>query len=91
MTHDEIFEKFCKPALEALSKKQDETIDILKGKDGEPGLCEQVREQDKRIGDLEQTRTAGRKAVIFVVCAFVAEMAVSLWGHISSFFNLGQH
>jgi hypothetical protein len=88
MQHDEMFERLCKPSFDNIKETQAEILHVLKGKDGDPGLCEQVRDQAKRINDLEQTRGTARKAVIFVVCAFVLQSIASAWGLLSKIWHV---
>ena len=45
--HKDFFGMDCEPKLDGLEAGQARIIDILKGKDGEAGLCDDVRNMKK--------------------------------------------
>lgn len=47
MQHKEFYETFCKPQFSQIGKDVKTILNILKGKNGEPGLCDEVRELKK--------------------------------------------
>ena len=43
MEEEELFEKVCQPRLERIEKKLDSVCDLLRGKNSEPGIVDDVR------------------------------------------------
>jgi hypothetical protein len=78
--HKEFYELVCQPTLNTHGRKLDQILNILSGKNGDAGLCEQVRELQriyKRVG----------AAVVFIIVALVLEFVSWGWGQIVSMVN----
>jgi len=58
----EMYELICNKRFDTLEGMQKQVLDILKGKNGDAGLCEQVRDNTK-------ARKQFGKALIFIVAA----------------------
>ena len=63
----DFFNKFCKSEFNAIKNGQKEVIDILKGTNGAPGLCERIRNLERRW-----------KIVIAAIIFLIANIAVSV-------------
>ena len=61
--HKDFFGMVCGPKLDGLEAGQARIIDILKGKDGDPGLCDDVRNMKK----IHRLLTAGVAFVLSIV------------------------
>ena len=60
--HREFYQTFCKPQFEDIGKKIGTVIDILKGANGEPGLCDNVRDL-KHIHKVQKEKTMWLKRI----------------------------
>lgn len=87
MEHDDIYERLCKPEFSDIKTDQKKIIAILKGEDGEPGLCEHVRDVGQRVTDLEKAKKTVLAGAIFVIGAICLQFISDGWGFISSFFK----
>ena len=87
MEHDEIYDRLCKPEFTEIKADQKKIIGILKGENGEPGLCEHVRDVGQRVESLEQTKKTAFAAGIFVLGALVLQLIANAWGFISNLFK----
>lgn len=47
MEHDEIYDEICKPKLDSMEGKIDTILTVLKGDNGNPGICERLRNLEK--------------------------------------------
>ncbi len=75
--HKEFFGMVCGPKLDGLEAGQGRIIDILKGKNGDPGLCDDVR----NIKKTHKLLTAG---IAFVLSVLTIEGASWLFTIIKS-------
>lgn len=48
MDEKDIYELVCKEQFEEVKKRQQEILDVLKGTNDKPGLCERVRNVEQR-------------------------------------------
>ena len=53
--HDEFYKTFCQPQFGKLFEKIDDIHSLLKGKNGDPGMCDDIR-------DLKQIQTEANEA-----------------------------
>ena len=67
----DIYEMVCRPQFEELKTGQKEIIRLLRGRNGNPGVVDDVR-------DLKRTNTAVVGAVIFLLCILATQ--VISWG-----------
>jgi len=80
--HNDFYRTFCKPQFEAIDEKLSALVDVLKGKDGEPGLCDHVRAmREENVKKSKQknwlTRTfigAVIVQILFVVREFINKL-----------------
>lgn len=73
-----------KESFDKFERKIDEILNILKGKEGEPGLCEKQREIEKRIIVLEEKPVRARTIIAWTIGVFVGMVNIAVL--IKSFF-----
>jgi len=69
MDHDERWREVCQPKLNAIEAKLDDVLAALKGRNGDPGLCDRVR-------DLERSRASAGKLIWALLLTAVAQLAI---------------
>ncbi len=69
--HDEFYKTFCQPQFGKLFEKIDDIHGMLKGKNGNPGLCDDIRE-------LKNIQTAKKEKSNWLVKTFVAAVVVQI-------------
>ena len=62
--NDEMYTLVCKSRFDKMEKKQDEVLDLLRGKGDAPGLVDQVRKLDRAY-------KAIIGAIVFIISAFI--------------------
>ncbi len=87
MTEDERYVQVCKPSFDNLNGKVDEVLRMLKGQDGDAGMCERVRTVERAIipdlGPRLERVERFQKGIIWpfvaVVGAILAQAVRWLW------------
>ena len=80
MDEQERFDEICKPCFDELKKGNAEIIALLKGKNGDPGLLDDMRIMKKVVRGVIA-------AGVFIVCGFGIQIIHSAWGWITSLFQ----
>jgi hypothetical protein len=73
--HKEFYDMVCKEAIDGLKDGQETIIDILKGKNGAPGLCDDVR-------GLKKTYRNVMAVGVFILTILGAEVITWLWSDV---------
>ncbi len=68
-----------KESFDKFERKIDEILNILKGKEGEPGLCEKQRFVENRIAALEEKPTKTRTILAWAIGAIVGVFNIILF------------
>ncbi len=98
MTDNERFEEICKPAFAANEKSHErieagiqDILGILKGSNGDPGICERLRDVEKailpdlmpRLEKVEQFQKGILGSIVVIGGAILTEIGAWIWGRIS--------
>ena len=84
MTEDERYENVCKPWMvrmeNELTTNLSEILRLLRGKNGDPGLIDDVR-------NIKEARAKWERLTWIVVTAVVIQVAVLVFGVVSTIFT----
>jgi len=74
----EFYKTICQPQFEDINGKAQTVIDILKGKNGEPGLCEEVRDIYHEVKELKKIHNDKVKKKSWLTKTFIAAVIIQV-------------
>lgn len=81
--HQDFYTTFCQPQFRTIDKKLQKVLDVLKGENGDPGLCDEVRSlriihenKTKHLSWLTKTFIG---AIIVQMLIILQEVLAKIW------------